>query len=47
MRSNGFDTFTDAVHEAHFRAALTRRRYRVRKTTGTKWWITELTSRLA
>ena len=38
---NGFETFHDAVHEAHFRAAITRRRYRVNKTTGVLWWITE------
>lgn len=40
MRS-GFRHWTDAIGQANLRAALTGRRYRVQRTTGLVWWLTE------
>ncbi len=45
-RSGLFNRWHDAYHEALFRAALTRRRYRVWFEPNNRWWnITELTTR--
>lgn len=33
-----FNHHSDAVHEAHFRAALVRRRYRVYYDPANRWW---------
>lgn len=42
-----FRDFHDAVFEAHFRAALVRRRYRVRYDARNRWWnLTETTQPL-
>jgi hypothetical protein len=38
MSVNWFHEFTDAVHEAHFRAAVTCRRYRVSYDAANRWW---------
>lgn len=41
-RGGWFKRHHDAVHQAHFRAALVRRRYRVHYDPANRWWnITE------
>lgn len=41
-RTGTFANFRDAIAEATFRAAITRRRYRVRLEPNNHWWeITE------
>jgi hypothetical protein len=38
MMQNWTKSFHDAVHEAHFRAAITGLRYRVRYDRANGWW---------
>lgn len=42
--SSWFRTFHDAVFEAHFRAAITRRRYQVYYDPANRWWNLRETS---
>ena len=38
MQKSWFSNFHDAIFEAHFRATITRYRYRVRFDSANKWW---------
>jgi hypothetical protein len=38
MSVNWFREFSDAVFEAHFRAAITRLRYQVTYDAANRWW---------
>ena len=41
-----FRRWSDAIAQADLRAALTRRRYVVRRTPHGHWWLTETTKRV-
>jgi hypothetical protein len=43
---NGFRHWVDAIGQANMRAAITGRRYAVRRTTGLVWWLFETTKRV-
>jgi hypothetical protein len=45
-RAGLFNKHSDAVHEAHFRASLVRRRYQVHYDPANRWWYLRETHEL-